>query len=153
LNKQLMGKLTQLLYKLAVNKKVKGKIEEGLSDFYKGLNQLINSKLFISAFFTILAYFLLVLQAYFLIIAMELPINFVTVTFLMAISSIITFIPISFSGLGTRDATLIYLFSIIALSQENAIIFSFLIFLTFHIFGGIIGAFCFYKKPIKYNFK
>ena len=73
--------------------------------------------------------------------------------FFMSISSIVTLLPLSFSGIGTRDAALIYLFSIISFSQETALIFSFLIFLTFHIFGGLIGAVCFYKKPIKYNFK
>ena len=73
--------------------------------------------------------------------------------FFMSISSIVTLLPLSFSGIGTRDAALIYLFSIISFSQETALIFSFLILLTFHIFGGLIGAVCFYKKPIKYNFK
>jgi uncharacterized membrane protein YbhN (UPF0104 family) len=49
----------------------------------------------------------------------------------MAISNLISFIPISISGLGTRDATLIYLFSLIDLTPELAVSYAFLVFITF----------------------
>ena len=112
LNKQLIEKLTNILYKVAVVKKVKGKIEESSEDFYGGLNQLINPKLLVSGLLTCLGYFMFFIQCYLIVIAVGLPINFITITLFMAISNLISFMPISISGLGTRDATLIFLFSL-----------------------------------------
>lgn len=151
LNKQLMGKLTKLLYNLAVIKKVKGKIEESSEDFYGGLNQLINPKLLVSGLLTCLGYFMFFIQCYLIVIAMDLPINFITITLFMAISNLISFIPISISGLGTRDATLIFLFSLIGLEPELAVSYAFLVFITFFVAGGLIGAVSWWFYPLELN--
>ena len=151
LNKQLMGKLTKLLYNLAVIKKVKGKIEESSEDFYGGLNQLINPKLLVSGLLTCLGYFMFFIQCYLIVIAMDLPINFITITLFMAISNLISFIPISISGLGTRDATLIFLFSLIGLEPELAVSYAFLVFITFLVAGGLIGAVSWWFYPLELN--
>lgn len=151
LNQQLMGKLFKLLYNLAVIKKVKGKIEESFEDFYSGLNQLINPRLLISGLLTCLGYLMFFIQCYLIVIAIDLSINFLTITLFMAISNLISFIPISISGLGTRDATLIYLFSLIGLKPELAVSYAFLVFTTFFVCGGLMGAISFYMKPILYD--
>lgn len=65
----------------------------------------------------------------------------------MAISNLISFIPISISGLGTRDATLIYLFSLIGLKPELAVSYAFLVFVTFFFCGGLMGAIVWFVKP------
>ena len=75
-------------------------------------------------------------------------IDFMTITLFIAISRLIGLIPISISGLGTRDATLIYLFSLIGLKPELAVGYSFLIFVTFFIFNGIIGSVAWWIKPL-----
>lgn len=67
----------------------------------------------------------------------------------MAISNLISFIPISISGLGIRDATLIYLFSLIGLKPELAVSYAFLVFITFFVCGGPMGAGAWWIKPLK----
>jgi len=69
----------------------------------------------------------------------------------MAISNLISFIPISIAGLGTRDATLIYLFSLIGLKPELAVSYAFLVFITFFVCGGLMGAVAWWMKPIKFE--
>ena len=69
----------------------------------------------------------------------------------MAISNLISFIPISISGLGTRDAALIYLFSLVELKPELAVSYAFLVFLTFFVCGGLIGAVAWWIKPLEFN--
>jgi hypothetical protein len=81
--------------------------------------------------------------------AMNLSINFINITLFMAISNLISFIPISISGLGTRDATLIYLFSLIGLKPELAVSYAFLVFITFFVSGGLMGAVSFWFCPLK----
>ena len=66
----------------------------------------------------------------------------------MSISNFISFIPISISGLGTRDSVLIYLFSMIGLSSEYAVSMATLVFIIFFVFGGLIGYISFLKRPL-----
>jgi len=151
LNKQLMGMLIKILYNLAVIKKVKGKIEESFEDFYGGLQKLISPRLLVSGLLTCLGYFMFFIQCYLIVLAMDLSINFITIILFMAISNLISFIPISISGLGTRDATLIFLFSLIGLSAETALSYSLLVLLTFYIFGGLIGFLAWMVHPIDFK--
>ncbi|MFX0197323.1 MAG: lysylphosphatidylglycerol synthase domain-containing protein, partial [Candidatus Hodarchaeota archaeon] len=117
-------------------------------DFYNGIEQLINFKLIFSALLTCISYSVFFIQCYLIAIAMGIPINFITVTLFMAISSLISFIPISIFGLGTRDATLIYLFSLIGLKPELAVSYAFLVFVTFFVCGGLMGAVAWWIKPV-----
>ena len=149
LNKQLMGKLLKLLYNLVVIKKVKGKIEDSFEEFYGGLNQLISPRLLVSGLFTCLGYFIFFIQCYLIVMAMGLSVNFFTITLFMSISNLISFIPISISGIGTRDATLIFLFSLIKLSPELAVSYAFLVFITFFVTGGLLGAVAWWIRPLE----
>jgi len=67
----------------------------------------------------------------------------------MALSNLISFIPISISGLGTRDAILIYLFSLIGLKPELAVSYAFLIFITFFVSGGLMGFVAWWIHPLE----
>ena len=147
-NKQLMGKFIRILYKVAVIEKVKGKIEEGFEDFYNGVQKLVSPWLLVSGLLTCLGYFMFFIQSYLIAMAMGLSINFVTITLFMSMSNLISFIPISISGLGTRDATLIFLFTIIGLKPEIAVSYSFLVFITFFLVSGLMGAFSMWVKPV-----
>jgi glycosyltransferase 2 family protein len=149
LNKQLVRRFLGLLYYLVVIRKFKGKIEETFEDFYNGINQLINPKLVYSVFLTCLSYLIFFIQCYLLVIAIGISINFTNITFFMAISNLISFIPISISGLGTRDVTLIYLFSLVRLKPELAVSYAFLIFITIFVCGGLMGAIAWWIKPLE----
>ncbi len=144
-----MEKLISLLYNFAVVKKIKSKIEESFESFYNGLHTLISRKLLVSGFLTCLGYLMFFIQCYLIVMAMGLPINFITITLFMAISNLISFIPFSISGLGIREAILIFLFSLIGLEPELAVSYAFLIFITFFVAGGLIGAVAFWFYPLK----
>ena len=152
-NKQLMGKCIRILYKVAVIEKVKGKIEENFEDFYNWLQKLISPRLLVSGLLTCLGYFMFFIQSYLIVMAMDLSINFITITLFMSISNLVSFIPISISGLGTRDATLIYLFSLIGLKAELAVIYAFLVFITFFVSGGFFGAVAWWFRPLSLEIK
>lgn len=151
LNKQLMRKVISLIYKSFIKKKVKlrNKIEERFDDFYIGINQLINLNLIFSALLTCLSYSVFFIQCYLIAIAIGISINLISITLFMAISNLISFIPISISGLGTRDATLIYLFSLINLTPELAVSYAFLVFIAFFICGGLMGLVAWWIKPLE----
>lgn len=153
LNKKMMGKLLHPLYKLVFLKRVTDNIEEKFEDFYNGINQLINLNLLFSGLLTCLAYLVFFIQCYLIVIAMGISVNFITIAIFMSISSMISLIPISISGLGTRDAVLIYLFALIGFKPETAVSYSFLVFITFFVCGGLMGAIACWIRPLKFQEK
>lgn len=91
------------------------------------------------------------LQMLFLAKSIDLgDITFAYLAMSVTIAAIITLIPISIYGLGTRDATLLFLFSLIGIDQEKTITLSLLI-LFMSLLYGLIGLFCWLKKPLKLN--
>lgn len=78
----------------------------------------------IAILLTILGWAINFFMAYLVALSIHLTISFMYLATCMAISTLIAFIPISISGIGTRDATLIILFSYIGYSMESAIAFS-----------------------------
>ncbi len=64
--------------------------------------------------------------------------------FILVITTLITLIPISISGLGTREVAMIYLFQQLSLPKEAAVLYSlslFLISILLGIHGAIINVF------------
>ncbi|KPA18387.1 protein belonging to Lysylphosphatidylglycerol synthetase/UPF0104, partial [Candidatus Magnetomorum sp. HK-1] len=118
------------------------------NDFYQELVCLIHPKLLITFFLSCLGFFIFFIQCYLLTLAMQIKIDFLTIALFMSIARLISIIPISISGLGTRDAILIYLFSLINLTSEIAVSYSFLIFVAYYVSNGIIGAFVWMIKPL-----
>jgi uncharacterized protein (TIRG00374 family) len=62
-----------------------------------------------------------------------------------SVAGLVTLLPISISGLGTREMTLIYLFSICHVSKEKAILFSGCMLLTILFYG--VGSFLAWEMP------
>jgi uncharacterized protein (TIRG00374 family) len=153
LNKKFAFKIFSILHKSFIIQKMKKKYSEGFNDFYDGINQLKSIQLMFPILITLAGYLLFFLQCTFLLSAIKISINFISVSLFMSISNLISFIPISVSGLGTRDAALIYLFSLLKLKPEMAVSYSLLVFLTFFVFNGLIGAIAWFIKPVKLDNK
>ena len=152
LNKQLAKTFLRALYRLSLIKKFKDSIEEKYDSFYNGISLLISPMLINTFFLTCLSYFVYFIQCYLIVLAIDLPINFITISLFMAVSNLISFIPISISGLGTRDVTLIYLFSLIGLKPEMAVSYSLLIFITVFVCNGLMGSIAWWMKPLKITY-
>lgn len=150
-NKKLTGKCIWFFYNKFILKKVKNKLKKKFEDFYDETSELISYKLLLAAILTFAGSIIFFTQCYLLVISMGIPINFMTITVFMSISRLISLIPITISGIGTRDAILIYLFSLISLNSETAISYSLLVLFSFFIFNGLIGAFAWWIKPLNFS--
>jgi glycosyltransferase 2 family protein len=153
LNKQLAKIFLSALNNFTILKKFKDSLEEKYDDFYSGLSLLAGPMLINAAFLTCLSYLVYFIQCYLLVLAMDMPINFITISLFMAISNLISFVPVSISGLGTRDVTLIYLFSLINLKPEMAVSYALLIFITVFVCNGLMGSVAWWMKPLKITAK
>jgi glycosyltransferase 2 family protein len=97
---------------------------------------------------TIIAYFAYFFFSWLILHSLKVKTGVVDVAFIMSIMSLSTIIPISIAGFGTREATLVALFSYYTLSPETAVSFSLLHFTAFFLWGGIIGLFYWLTMPI-----
>ena len=92
-------------------------IEEQLAHIYETLNFRIY-------IFSVAAFGLYFASIYFLAKGLSLELSFFQVVLIMTITSLIAFIPVSFLGIGTRDAGLIAVFSYFGHAPEQAVALS-----------------------------
>jgi uncharacterized protein (TIRG00374 family) len=149
LNKRIMKKPVSLLYRIALIKKHEDRIKNSFNDFYDGINELINTGLIFAFLLTCLSYLLFFFQCYLLLNSLDISINFLDITLIMGVSNLISLMPLSISGLGTRDAVLIFFFSLLGFDPEWAVSYAFLVFLSFFVFGGLLGAVAWWLKPLR----
>jgi hypothetical protein len=124
-----------------------------ISDTRDGLRQLTPGWLALAVGLTAVAYLLFYGQCDLLALALSLPIDMLRVSMAVALGSLVTLIPISISGLGTREAVIVAYLGTVGVAPEGALGFSFLVFVTFYVAGGLIGAIAWWLHPVPLNFK
>lgn len=97
---------------------------------------------------TLVSYFLFYLANWFIFLALGQHVSIIEIGFILSLMSLVTLIPVTIAGFGTREASLVYLFSFYGLSPETAIVFSLFQFLAFMLWGGIIGWIFWLVKPV-----
>ena len=123
----------------------------GFSDLCNSFKTLNTNQWVLATFLTAFAWIIYFVLMYFFALSIDIDIPFLYLATCVSISAGITLIPISISGIGTRDATLILLFSYLGLSKESAIAFSMLILFMYAV-NGFIGLIAWLKKPISLNY-
>ena len=129
ISRKLSAKILGPLFNLFVPPKFKEKTKINFDEFYKGLELLKERKqhLFASISVGILCWLVVGVGGYLIALSLGLNISYWYLLVSLAISSLVALLPISISGLGTREATFIFLFSIINIVPEEAVSFSLLI--------------------------
>ncbi len=94
------------------------------------------------------AYAILFLSSYFISSSAGIEIDFFSIMYFVAIANILSYLPISVAGFGTREIGFIYLFNSVGLLKEEALAFSFLYFFVFYIGGGVAGFIAYLVKPV-----
>lgn len=97
---------------------------------------------------TMVAYIAYFFFSWLIMHSLQVRTGVVDVAFIMSIMSLSTIIPVSIAGFGTREATLVALFSYYSLSPEIAVSFSLLHFSAFFLWGGLIGLVFWLVMPI-----
>ena len=132
-----------------ISPKYEKKLRTASDDFYGGIDSLNSLHLLLPALLSFIAYFLFFFQCYFISLALELSIPFFYLAFSISIANLIALIPISVSGIGTRDAALILLFSFMGLTKEVSVSFSFLFLFSSLFLKDLIGGILWFKEPVE----
>ncbi len=110
-----------------------------LVDWLEQLETVSLSRTLIALGLTILAYGIFFAQGILLARAIGIQIGMFTIVFSVAIASLAALLPVSVSGLGTREWALTYLLGAVGVPLDQSLAFSALIFLAFNVFGGLVG--------------
>jgi hypothetical protein len=125
-----------------VPEKHRSEVGSTFHEFYTNLGRMRSGKrtMGLAVLLGALAWLATVLEYYFLALSLNLGISYVFLLSVMPIVVLLDMLPVSFSGIGTRDAALIFFFSLVPLGKEYAVSFSILVFVFSYAFLGLIGA-------------
>jgi len=133
-------KLFYFLIKYFIPKKLKTKLLKFVDTFYTDFPGV--RKLIVPMILGIFTWIIIFSQEYFVIIALGLDIPYLYFLLLYPIANVIGFIPITFAGLGTREAVAIFLFYSVCqfnVLEEEILVVSLVGFLLTDIFTGFLG--------------
>jgi uncharacterized protein (TIRG00374 family) len=147
--KSLIKPILKPLFSRFVPERYKEKFGNVFHEFYTGMRGISRSKLTLALAVGVLSWTFSIIQYYLLSEALGIGLP---ITFFIALVPLVTLLdalPISFSGIGTRDAAMVFIFSLLSIAAESAISLSLLIFFTSYMTMGLIGAVLWSRDPIR----
>lgn len=144
----LIKKILSKIFNFIIPLKYQKSWQVNLQDFIVGFKNLRTKNYFIISIITIFSWIIYYFQMWLFAQSLNINIPFLYLSISVTIAGIITMIPISYSGIGTRDIVLITLFSVFGISKELSITFSSLILFTY-VPIALIGFICWLKKPLR----
>ncbi len=88
---------------------------------------------------TLAVYLVFFLEAYLVAVALDMNQSFLTLAFAVTLGAVVALIPVSFSGIGTRDAAIVAYLGLHGVDPAQALAFSLLLFIAFQAVGGLAG--------------
>ena len=144
--------------KFLVPKKYYATIENNISGFVNDIIKMVTTVKYVAIciVITIPSFLCYCIVGYFILKSFGVNMTFTYNIFCLAVSSFSVAVPISVSGLGVREAVMIFLFNSIGLGKESAVLFSLSIFalspiLGFH--GWIVNLIMLIRNHIKKRMK
>ena len=146
--KKLVSLVLRPIFRKFVPEKYKSKFQLSFHDFYDGLAVYRTKKslLLKVLLLAVLMWAINFIEIYFLVLAFDIQISIFFLSIILPAILLIEILPISFSGLGTREATVIFFLSFKAVSPEVAVSFSLSILFLNFITAGMGAAFLKMRK-------
>ena len=148
--KKYASRLLKPLFNIFVPEKYKEKLKSSYQDFYGGISILKANKGAIAkaVILSVVAWTITFTNYFVLSLAIGLNVEYFFILMIMPIALLVEILPISFSGIGTRDAAIILFFSFIGIDANSAVSLS-LTILIFNYIYSLAGLAVWVKNPIK----
>jgi len=149
-NKNLLSWLLRPFFNIFIPHHHKKIISEYYHDFFLGLSVFFHDKkIFLLVMVVgIISSVLPFVYAYLLALSIGISLELTFFVIVIPIISLLDLLPISISGIGTRDAALIFLFGLQGISPETAVAFSLLYLFMSYWLVALVGALFWIKNPI-----
>lgn len=148
----LFKKILKFVFKVFIPKRFKLNIRDTYLGFLKDARMMSFSSYLNILYLTGFSWLLYYVPTYILAKSIGIVIPFFYIASIITIAYTVSLIPITISGIGTRDATFIFMFSFFNYSSELAIAFSILI-LGITVFVAFVGMITWFIRPIPLNLK
>ena len=149
LNERFGRRVIGRLFRIFVPKNKGNSLEGQFEEFYAGMERLKKVNILVPLLLSVLIFLILYVQCYLIAIALSIPISLLHISFCISAANLLALLPISVSGIGIRDATMIAMFSILRLSRESALSFSITFLFVSNISACVVGAIAWFLKPLK----
>ncbi|MBL7148208.1 MAG: flippase-like domain-containing protein [Nanoarchaeota archaeon] len=146
--KQFIRQLIKKIFSILIPLRYQKTWKVNFQDLLNGIKKYRPKNYFYFFLITLFSWIIYYIQIYFFAKSTHLdiiPPIYLIIT--ITVSSLITLLPLSFLGIGTRETTLIILFSSFNINTETIVLFSQLILLDYLLIG-IIGAIFWKIKPL-----
>ena len=134
--KKVFNKFKNLIFKKVKSKKIQNVFND-FGDFYQEIGAK-KKKLILFVLFSIVGWVISIIQCFLMLKFLGINLSFLSVLSRIPIGILITLIPVSFGGLGTREAAFLFLFDTL-ITPEKIITFSLLFYFSRILFQGLIG--------------
>jgi glycosyltransferase 2 family protein len=147
--KNYMKALARPLFRRIVPDQHKDGARVTFHDFYDGLFLVRKSKGKLAVAFALsaISILMLALQYYLITVALGITVPYTFLLLIVPLISVLDALPISFSGMGTRDVSLILFFSLIGVSAEAAISTSIMVLFLGYVLVGFLGFLYWLSNP------
>ena len=151
LNKSVLSSLLKPFFDLFIPPHLKGKVSLYYNEFFTGLFAFYRDRrrFFSSIFIGLLSWIPPFIYGYLLALSIGIDVGVFFFFLVIPIISLLDLLPISISGIGTRDVALIFLFGLKDISAEQAVAFSLLYLFMSYWLIALIGAGVYFRYPIK----
>lgn len=138
-NKERSRSILRIFYRKIIPKKMKEKVKNGFNSFYEDMPKKRYFVLFSAL--NILNWIAIYTVAFFIGVALGIDVSFFYFLAIFPIATLVAQIPITISGLGTREATLISLFALVGVSATKVFSMSLINLIISGIIPAAIGSF------------
>jgi uncharacterized protein (TIRG00374 family) len=149
--KKLVKMFLRPVFDRIVPEKHKSTINLTFNDFYSGLDSIKSHRknMVLAVVLGVLVWLVSIVPYYLLALSIGLNLSYMFLLSVVPIVALLDMLPISFSGIGTRDAALILFLSFISIGKEYAISLSFLILIFGYVLIGLVGSIVMLKEHIR----
>ena len=149
-NKNLLSGLLRPFFNVFIPQHHKKTISEYYHEFFLGLSIFYHDKktFILVIIVAILSWLPPFLYAYLLALSIGINLDLTFFILVIPIISLLDLLPISISGIGTRDAALIFLFGLENIPPETAVAFSLLYLFMSYWLIALVGALLWIKNPV-----
>ncbi|MCK9580876.1 MAG: flippase-like domain-containing protein [Methanoregula sp.] len=150
LHRPLLSSLLRPFFNIFVPKHLKDKVTLYYDDFFEGLFTFYHDRLrFISSVSVgIISWIPPFVYGYLLALSIGIDTGVLFFVLVIPVLSLLDLLPISVSGIGTRDVALIFLFALKGISPEQAVAFSLLYLFMSYWLIALIGAVVYFRYPV-----
>jgi len=153
LHKELMTKLLKPVIRALAPPRYREELEQNFDRFYDSLGKYVVEwrRTLVALFMTIVYWGSVFALGYASTWVLDMNVSLYYVVLVMPLITLVELIPISISGLGTRDAAAIYFFALVGASSAQSVGFALVYVLAGTYFTALIGFFIWLFRPRRYK--